>query len=149
MRRGWLLGLAAAVLFCAVCSAEDQTCVLKLGVADYVQMVLRQNESLQAAELEWQISRESIRNARAIFEPDFVGSYQHQKTKKAYTKEDQAYYMFYSFKDRDESDLFKIVDPKPVVEDESFLDLDDVERYQVLGLSGKNEESDELVSRRL
>ena len=92
------------ILTTAPCLADSGKEVMRYGVKEYVKMVLERNESVMVQHLEWKISQESIRNAQAIFEPDFIAGYHYQKTEEEYTEEEKAYYNFFmsSFKDRDE-----------------------------------------------
>lgn len=85
--------------------ADSGKKVMRYGVKEYVKMVVQQNQSVMVQHLEWKISQESIRNAKAIFEPDFLCSYHYQKTKQEYTEEEKVYYNFLTsfFQDRDEN----------------------------------------------
>ncbi|MHC4844191.1 MAG: TolC family protein [Planctomycetota bacterium] len=50
---------------------------LKLKLSDYVQLVTKRNEQILVQMAEWGIKQEEIKSAQAIFEPEYVSTYQH------------------------------------------------------------------------
>ena len=63
--------------------------VLSLSIQDLIQLVRDKNERIRYKQLEWEISSEGIKNARSIFEPEFVSSYQHEKSRRQNTAEEE------------------------------------------------------------
>jgi outer membrane protein len=54
---------------------------LKISLKDLFEMVKEKNEEIGSQHLEWKISKESVDRERSIFEPEFVGSYQHEENR--------------------------------------------------------------------
>ncbi|MFC1828476.1 TolC family protein [Thermodesulfobacteriota bacterium] len=61
---------------------------LELSLEDLIQLVREKNERIQSYLLEWEISEEGIKKERAIFEPDFVGTYLHEDNRIKNTAEE-------------------------------------------------------------
>ena len=53
--------------------------ILKLSISDLIKLVRERNERIGYQQLQWDISREGVKNAKSIFEPEFVATYQHEK----------------------------------------------------------------------
>jgi hypothetical protein len=51
---------------------------MALSVRELVRLVRQKNEQILIQDEEWGIAREAVEGAKAIFEPAFVGSYQHE-----------------------------------------------------------------------
>ena len=51
---------------------------MALSVRDLVQLVRQKNEQILIQDQEWGIAQEAVEGAKAIFEPAFVSSYQHE-----------------------------------------------------------------------
>ena len=62
--------------------------IIKLGLEDFIKLVKEKNAGIIVQELEWEISGDEIKNARSIFEPEFVGSYEHERSKGKYTRKE-------------------------------------------------------------
>lgn len=60
----------------------------KLGMKKYIKLVREKNQRILVEELGWKISREEIQNAKSIFEPNFLGSYQYELNHKKNTAEE-------------------------------------------------------------
>ncbi|MCL4179345.1 MAG: TolC family protein [Verrucomicrobia bacterium] len=73
----------------------------EIGLADYVDRVLQRNESLQVRLLELEVSRLRNRGERAVFQPEFVGSYEHVDSLRPNTSEQerQQFTSFYEQQD--------------------------------------------------
>ena len=54
--------------------ASNQTQFVELKLEDYLQSVLRQNESVQAQMLEAEVNRRKAKGEKGIFEPELVTS---------------------------------------------------------------------------
>lgn len=65
---------------------------LSLKAADFVKLVRDRNEMLQSQEMEWNISQEAVKNARAIFEPELNLTPNHSD--KTYLNQDVALAIF-------------------------------------------------------
>jgi len=63
---------------------------LSLGIRDVILLVNEKNEKIMAQRLEVAISREAIKGAWSIFEPEMVGSYRRDDAREKYTEEDKA-----------------------------------------------------------
>ena len=61
---------------------------LRLSLQDLIDLVKEKNERIMMQQLEWAISREAVNSERAIFEPEFTGSYQHEKNRQRNTVEE-------------------------------------------------------------
>jgi outer membrane protein TolC len=76
--------------------------IIKLGLEDFIKLVKEKNERIIVQQLEWEISGDAIKNAKSIFEPEVVGSYEHERSKAKYSEEEQAEFLFSAVRDRDE-----------------------------------------------
>jgi outer membrane protein TolC len=63
---------------------------LILSLKDFVELVREKNEQIQVQDAEWTISKEAVTGARAIFEPAFVGNYEHMDLNRRNTVVEQA-----------------------------------------------------------
>ena len=61
---------------------------LPLSLDALIRLVKEKNERIIFQELEWGVSREAVNSEKAIFEPDFVASLQHEKNAKRNTAEE-------------------------------------------------------------
>ncbi|MEA3416874.1 MAG: TolC family protein [Thermodesulfobacteriota bacterium] len=75
--------------------------IIKIGLEDFIKLVKEKNERIIVQQLEWEITGDAIKNAKSIFEPEVVGSYEHERSKAKYSKE-EAVSFFGSASDRDE-----------------------------------------------
>lgn len=48
---------------------------IRLGIRDFIKLVREKNNKIIYQRLECEISSEAVKNARSIFEPEFVASY--------------------------------------------------------------------------
>ncbi len=64
---------------------KPSTKPLRLSLRDLIQLVREKNEQIRFQDLEWAISREAVKGAKAIFEPAFVGSYQKEDSRQRTT----------------------------------------------------------------
>jgi outer membrane protein len=67
--------------------AAEGPAVESLDLDTYVRRVLDYNENVQIRLIEWEISRRKYLAERGIFEPEFVGSVQHEANRRANTAE--------------------------------------------------------------
>ncbi|MBE9581874.1 MAG: TolC family protein [Proteobacteria bacterium] len=65
--------------------------VLRLGIREFIKMVREKNERINSQALEWAISRDAVKGAQSIFEPEFAGSYEHK-----YNRQQNTVQEFYS-----------------------------------------------------
>ena len=75
--------------------------IIGLGLKDFIKLVKEKNERIIVQQLEWEISGDAIKNAESIFEPEFAGSYEHERSKAEYSQEEAMSY-FGQGGDRDE-----------------------------------------------
>ncbi len=65
--------------------AETTIEPLGLSLRDFILLVREKNEQIRFQALEWGISRESVKGAKAIYEPEFVSNYLHEDTRQRQT----------------------------------------------------------------
>ncbi|MBW1765762.1 MAG: TolC family protein [Deltaproteobacteria bacterium] len=61
---------------------------LSLSLRDFINLVREKNERIIYQQLESEISSEVVKNARSIFEPEFVSSFQHEKNRTKNTRKE-------------------------------------------------------------
>jgi len=61
---------------------------LELNLRDFIELVYRKNERILFQQLEWGVAKDAVEGERGIFEPDFVGAYQHDKNRYQNTVEE-------------------------------------------------------------
>ena len=66
--------------------------IIKLGLEDFIKLVKEKNERILVQQLELKISDEAIKNAKSIFEPEFVESYEHERSKGKYNRKESVEY---------------------------------------------------------
>ncbi|MBU1171019.1 MAG: TolC family protein [Proteobacteria bacterium] len=83
-----------------------------LALKDFVRLVMEKNETVLAQHLDYQISQETITGERAVFEPEFVNSYQRSNDHSKYSNEDKTSILFASEKDERAADFNAMVEGK-------------------------------------
>ena len=61
---------------------------LSLSLREFIELVRVKNERIRSQHLEWAISRQAVKKEQSIFEPEFVGSYQHEDNRLRNTVEE-------------------------------------------------------------
>jgi outer membrane protein TolC len=62
--------------------------VFKLGLDNLIKLVNERNERIRAQEIEWLVSQEAVRKEEAIFEMEFVTSYQYEHNRRRNTAQE-------------------------------------------------------------
>ena len=62
----------------------------RLSLEELITMVHQRNERIRYQKLDWDISRDAVKNAEAIFEPEMVASYNHSENKLLNTSTERA-----------------------------------------------------------
>lgn len=65
-----------------------ETILANLSLQDFVALIQARNQKIIFSKLDLQISEEMVRHAVAIFDPEFVGSYSHERNKTKNTTEE-------------------------------------------------------------
>ncbi len=102
-RHSWFSGILLAVALAAVspqgsaASEEGRKAVsktreagLRLSLDDLIEMVHERNERIHYQKLEWDVSRDAVESAEAVFEPEMVASYDHIKNSVQNTSTERA-----------------------------------------------------------
>lgn len=74
----------------SIADPGQPTRVLSLSLQDFIQLVREKNERIRSQQLEWAISRQAVKKEWSIFEPDFIGSCEHQYNRQRNTTEEAA-----------------------------------------------------------
>ncbi len=94
---GWLSGVSAQ----QADPGEDKKDALHLTLSEYVRMVNKENENINAQYYQFMISRENITREKSVFEPELVNSFQHGQETIKYSQEEEAYMPFSTINRRD------------------------------------------------
>jgi len=78
----------------------------------FIRLVMERNEAVLSQNLDFQISREKISNERAVYEPEFVNSWQRSDDHAKYSNEDKTSILFASEKDERTADVSAMVEGK-------------------------------------
>lgn len=97
-RLGWVLLGAGGLLLGNDAGAMDATDppVRALPLATYLDLVVQNNESLQAKVLDVEIARRRAKGAYGIFEPELVGSFEHEENQRQNSVEQAASLSFFA-----------------------------------------------------
>ena len=66
--------------------------IIRLSLEDFIKQVEEKNERIIVQQLAWKISEDAIKNAKSIFEPEFVVSYEYEKSNKRYNRKESVEY---------------------------------------------------------
>jgi outer membrane protein TolC len=78
----------------------------------FIRLVMERNEAVLSQNLDFQISREKINNERAVYEPEFVNSWQRSDDHAKYSNEDKTSILFASEKDERTADVSAMIEGK-------------------------------------
>lgn len=78
----------------------------------FIRLVMERNEAVLSQNLDYSISREKITNERAVYEPEFVNSWQRSDDHAKYSNEDKTSILFASEKDERTADVSAMVEGK-------------------------------------
>lgn len=88
---------------------KDLTAAEPVRLETYLRMVKQRNERILSQEQEWRIALDSVDNAEAIFEPEFVAAYTHEVVHRKLTIEDISQNPFSGVTERDDrNDRYRI-----------------------------------------
>ncbi|GAB6096368.1 TolC family protein [Desulfatiferula olefinivorans] len=83
-----------------------------MSLEAFVRLVMERNETVLSQHLDYQISRDAVTGERAVFEPEFVNSYERGDDHAKYSNEDKTSMLFATEKDERAADLNAMVQGK-------------------------------------
>ncbi len=92
--------------------AKAKPSPMNVTLGDFIRLVMERNEAVLSQDQDYRISQSKIDNERAVFEPEFVNSWQRSDDHAKYSNEDKTSILFSSEKDEKTADVSAMVEGK-------------------------------------